>query len=263
MCIPHANRRDFLRTAAAAAATALPTLAGPTVAHAQEHTADVTGKVALTDVRVFDGDRLTAPRTVVIENGLIGLSALGARVIDCAGATLLPGLIDAPHPPPGRHHPAAAGRLGRRDGASDMACFPPSLVDSLRRRPGSTDIRSAGHLPLAPGSPQSQIPGFPANAVLIGPDQALAFVRAASARVRLHQGHRRRACLSPPPSSAVTAAPTRSAGSSWRTRPRRSRWAVRWTQACAHDPSRSARQPALRRDGSALRRHGLRSPSPP
>ncbi|MER5948146.1 amidohydrolase family protein [Streptomyces sp. NPDC001904] len=179
MCIPHTNRRDFLKTAAAAgvAATALPTLVAPTVATAQERTADAPQKVALTGVRVFDGDRLTSPRTVVIDNGLIGLSALGARQIDCAGAVLLPGLIDA------HLHLQDVTTLQQLSGwgvttGLDMACFPPSLVASLRRRPGLTDIRSAGTPAVAPGSPQSQIPGFPANAILTGPDQALAFVRA-------------------------------------------------------------------------------------
>ncbi|WP_254873746.1 hypothetical protein [Streptomyces sp. CAI-21] len=50
---------------------------------------------ALTHVRVFDGERLREPGTVVIDGPLIGTDPAGARVVDCRGATLLPGLIDA------------------------------------------------------------------------------------------------------------------------------------------------------------------------
>ncbi|MFJ5780175.1 amidohydrolase family protein [Streptomyces sp. NPDC093094] len=40
-----------------------------------------------------------------------------------------------------------------------------------------TDIRSAGTPAVAPGSPQSHLPAFPADAVLTGPEQAGRFVR--------------------------------------------------------------------------------------
>ncbi|MFE6365701.1 amidohydrolase family protein [Streptomyces sp. NPDC057806] len=185
MCFSDNNRRDFLRTAAAAAAavagvSALST--GPAQAQSavpahspgRHRTSD--GRIALTNVRVFDGSALTAPRTVVIDNGLIGISAVGARRIDCQGAILLPGLIDA------HIHLADLDTLHQltRFGVTtglDMACFPPSVVDALRRRPGLTDIRSAGTPAVAPGSPQSHLPIFPADAILTGPEQAVTFVR--------------------------------------------------------------------------------------
>ena len=54
---------------------------------------------AITNVRVFDGERLGEPTTVVIDDGMIsaGTSTDGARradVVDGGGGTLLPGLID-------------------------------------------------------------------------------------------------------------------------------------------------------------------------
>ena len=52
-------------------------------------------KTALANVRVFDGRRLREPATVVIDGDSIGKDPAGARVIDCDGAVLLPGLIDA------------------------------------------------------------------------------------------------------------------------------------------------------------------------
>ncbi|MET9252705.1 amidohydrolase family protein [Streptomyces sp. NPDC003717] len=172
------NRRGFLKTAAAAglAVAGAQALATPASASPLETTAGLD-RFALTNVRVFDGTALTAPRTVVVEGGVIGLNPLGARRIDGGGAVLLPGLIDA------HLHLKDVSTLQQLAGYGvttglDMACFPPALVDSLRRRPGLTDIRSAGTPAVAPGSPQSQIPGFPADAVLTGPEQARAFVRA-------------------------------------------------------------------------------------
>ncbi|MFB6555603.1 amidohydrolase family protein [Streptomyces sp. NPDC056405] len=179
MCINDTNRRDFFKTAAAAgiAVAGVQALAAPAAAHAQAHSVRLGDKVALTNVRVFDGDRVTTPRTVVVDNGRIGISALGARRIDCAGAVLLPGLIDS------HVHLRDVNTLHQLAGSVvttglDMACFPPSVVDSLRGLPGLPDIRSAGTPAVAPGSPQSRLPTFPADAVLTGPDQASRFVRA-------------------------------------------------------------------------------------
>ncbi|MFF8408918.1 amidohydrolase family protein [Streptomyces omiyaensis] len=177
MCIDHTNRRDFIKTAAAAgiAVAGVSALAAPGSAQAREHTVRLE-KTALTNVRIFDGDRVTSPVTVVIDNGRIGISALGARRIDCGGAVLLPGLIDA------HLHLRDVDTLHALAGSGvttglDMASFPPSLVDSLRGLPGLPDIRSAGAPAVAPGSPQSRIPTFPADAVLTGPEQAGQFIR--------------------------------------------------------------------------------------
>jgi imidazolonepropionase-like amidohydrolase len=52
-------------------------------------------KIALTNVRVFNGRELWGPTTVIIDGGIVGNDSAGARVIDAGGAALLPGLIDA------------------------------------------------------------------------------------------------------------------------------------------------------------------------
>ena len=60
--------------------------------------AGASGKTAVTNVRVFDGQGLRPPGTVVIEGHRIGEGPIGtggAEVIDGAGGVLLPGLIDA------------------------------------------------------------------------------------------------------------------------------------------------------------------------
>ncbi|MGW5638809.1 amidohydrolase family protein [Streptomyces sp. NPDC003832] len=180
MCFEENDRRGFLRTAAAAVSVAgVSALGAAGPAHAQapaEEAADRAGRIALVNVRVFDGNGLTAPRTVVIDGGQIGVSAVGAQRVDCRGAVLLPGLIDA------HIHLADLDTLHQltRHGVTtglDMACFPPSVVDGLRGRAGLTDVRSAGTPAVAPGSPQSHLPTFPADAVLTGPEQAVPFVR--------------------------------------------------------------------------------------
>ena len=52
-------------------------------------------KIAITNVRVFDGHALTEPEKVVVDGDRIGMDPAGARVIDGGGGALLPGLIDA------------------------------------------------------------------------------------------------------------------------------------------------------------------------
>ena len=53
------------------------------------------GKIALTNVRVFDEERVGTPRTVVMDGGVIGVDAMGARQVDGKGGVLIPCLIDA------------------------------------------------------------------------------------------------------------------------------------------------------------------------
>ena len=54
---------------------------------------------AISNARVFDGERVIDDQTVVIDGAHIhsvgGVVPAGATVIDAQGATLMPGLIDA------------------------------------------------------------------------------------------------------------------------------------------------------------------------
>ncbi len=133
------------------------------------------GKIALTNVRVFDGTTLSEPVTIVIDGAVIGTDASGAEVIDGNGGALLPGLIDA------HVHLHGAEALDRLCAygvttALDMATWPPTKVDSLRGQVGRTDIRSAGTPATASGSTHSHIPGFPSAGLVDGPDAATQFV---------------------------------------------------------------------------------------
>jgi hypothetical protein len=44
-------------------------------------------KIALTNVRVFDGRELRGSTTVVIEGGIVGNDSAGARIIDAGAFT--------------------------------------------------------------------------------------------------------------------------------------------------------------------------------
>ncbi|MGX6603468.1 amidohydrolase family protein [Micromonosporaceae bacterium Da 78-11] len=135
-------------------------------------------RTAIINARIFDGDRLTAPGTVVVEDGLIGGGdPAGARVVDAAGATLLPGLIDAHLHLDDRDTLERLTAHGVTTGL-DMATWPPAKLAALRGVPGLTDIRSAGTPAIGPGGPHSRIPGMAGDAVVLTPAQADSFVAA-------------------------------------------------------------------------------------
>jgi imidazolonepropionase-like amidohydrolase len=132
------------------------------------------GKLALTNVRVFDGRQLDGDRIVVISGGRIGTDAAGAQIIDCAGGVLLPGLIDAHVHLDGPARLATLASYGVTT-ALDMASVPQETA-ALRGQAGRTDIRSAGIPAIAPGSLHSHIPGIGERGLIGRPDEAKRFV---------------------------------------------------------------------------------------
>jgi imidazolonepropionase-like amidohydrolase len=132
-------------------------------------------KIALTNVRVFDGRELRGLTAVVIEGGIVGDNSEGARIIDAGGATLLPGLIDAHVHLLNEGHLQQLADFGVTS-ALDMGAWPPSMVDSLRNRTGMADIRSAGIPATTAGSSHSHLPGWPAEEMVDGAAGAAQFV---------------------------------------------------------------------------------------
>ncbi|MFJ4651932.1 amidohydrolase family protein [Nocardia sp. NPDC088792] len=135
-------------------------------------TATSNARIALTDVRVFDGEKLTAPTTVVIDGSVIGTDATGATVIDGKGATLLPGFIDAHFHLSDTETPRLLAAHGVTTGL-DMAARP-DLARELRNTPGATDIRSAGDPVIGGGGLHAQV--LPPSTVIHGPEEAEAAV---------------------------------------------------------------------------------------
>jgi imidazolonepropionase-like amidohydrolase len=138
------------------------------------------------DVRVFDGTRVIPSATVVVRDGVIasvgaaGAVPEGAEVVDGAGRTLLPGLIDT------HTHTFAPGMLEQSlsFGVStqvDMFTMP-ELAARWRQEQrdgtatGRADILSAGVLATAPGGHGTQF-GAPIP-TLTGPADAQPWVDA-------------------------------------------------------------------------------------
>ncbi|GAA3309883.1 hypothetical protein GCM10020295_75610 [Streptomyces cinereospinus] len=118
---------------------------------------------------MFDGRRLTEPRTVVIDGGTVSRDTrtAGARTVDGTGMTLLPGLIDAHvH----LHGPDTLARLAAHGvtTALDMATWPPATPrrpapgtgpdrHPQRRHPGRRCRRAAlPHSRHGPGRRRAQ-----------------------------------------------------------------------------------------------------------
>jgi imidazolonepropionase-like amidohydrolase len=131
-------------------------------------------KIALTNVRVFDGERLAEPATVVIDGDRIGDDPAGARTQDGGGGVLLPGLIDCHIHLTDEATLTALARNGVTTGL-DMGTEPPELVASLRNRSGVTDVRSSGASATHPASMHAKRMGRSAGLVA-NPNAAKAYV---------------------------------------------------------------------------------------
>jgi len=135
----------------------------------------MTEAIAITNVKVFDGNALTEERTVVIDNGVISDATTAERTFDGQHGTLLPGFIDS------HVHLTTIADLeqGTQWGCTtmlDMGSQSMAVTNSLRHRQGLADIRGAGNLASAPGGMQTTRMGFPASSALTGPADASRFV---------------------------------------------------------------------------------------
>ncbi|OTA96742.1 hypothetical protein M434DRAFT_392682 [Hypoxylon sp. CO27-5] len=102
------------------------------------------GLTIIKHVRVFDGQDVSGPKTVVIEGSRIGDDALAddpdpsaAIVVDGTGCTLLPGLIDCHVHIRDEAQLAACATYGVTT-VCDMACMPPEKYQKLRAAKGPT-----------------------------------------------------------------------------------------------------------------------------
>jgi imidazolonepropionase-like amidohydrolase len=131
-------------------------------------------KIALTNVRVFDGERLLEPATVVIDGNQIGDDPAGARTQDGGGGVLVPGLIDCHIHLTDDATLTALAQQGVTT-ALDMGTDSAPLVASLRDRSGVTDVRSCGASATSPASAHAKRMGR-AEGLVADPDEAKAYV---------------------------------------------------------------------------------------
>ena len=112
------------------------------------------------DVRVFDGERVHARRSVLFDQGVIvdadyrGAAPAGTRIVSGQGRTLLPGLIDA-HTHAWRYHelPVLFGVTTQIDMFTQVSLLKESKAS---RHAGRADLFSAGTLVTAPGGNGTQ-----------------------------------------------------------------------------------------------------------
>ena len=131
--------------------------------------------IAITNVRVFDGNALTEERTVVIKNGVISDATTPDTTVDGRHRTLLPGFFDC------HVHLTSVTNLeqGTQWGVTtmlDMGSQSMALTDSLRQVKGVADIRGAGNVASAPGGLAITTMGYPASSAVTGPADASRFV---------------------------------------------------------------------------------------
>ncbi len=131
--------------------------------------------IAITNVRVFDGNALTEERTVVIENGVISDAPTADTTVDGQHGTLLPGFIDT------HVHLSNVDDLeqGTQWGCTtmlDMGSQAMAVTNSLRHQPGVADIRGAGNVASALKGTQITRMGYPASSAVAGPADASRFV---------------------------------------------------------------------------------------
>jgi imidazolonepropionase-like amidohydrolase len=139
-------------------------------------------KVALTNVRVFDGEQFTGPQTVIIDGEYIagvvpsGQSpGCGTEVIDGKGDYLLPGLID------NHCHPGSLDDLTNltRYGATTaigMACLSYDMCNALKDQAGLASFISSGLAAIGTGSQHAMLLGTPVEDTISSPDEAPQFV---------------------------------------------------------------------------------------
>jgi imidazolonepropionase-like amidohydrolase len=129
------------------------------------------------NVRVFDGEQLTGPRSVVIADGVIaaGPPPADAVAVDGGGGTLLPGLIDTHAHVDSVAQLEAAAAWGITT-LLDMGNRDPASQARLTGLPGLPALRRACGPANAPGSVFVTKMSFPASTTVSGPADAARFV---------------------------------------------------------------------------------------
>lgn len=153
------------------------------------HSADCQASFIVRDVRMFDGERVSTQRSVLVRDGLVAqiggpelIAPAGTEIVDGRGRTLLPGLIDA------HVHLSDSVTADLRQAASlgvttvfDMFSGGTRYAAIKAARaadaPHQADVRSAGIGATAPGGHPTQM-GGPPFPVVANAAQADEFVAA-------------------------------------------------------------------------------------
>lgn len=131
----------------------------------------------ITNARVFDGARLSEPRSVHVVDGLIAGDAAAAadEVVDAQGGALLPGLIDG-HVHIDDLQQAATLAWWGVTTAFDMGAKDPGLIRATRDAAGATSLRMAGYPAGPPTGTHIARLGYPASIGISRADDAASWV---------------------------------------------------------------------------------------
>ena len=150
----------------------------PPIAVSRNNTRPTPKRIAIKNVKVFDGTNVLAPSTVIIDGERIGIDD-GTTVdeyVDGNGGTLLPGLFDAHL----HAHSITDLEILASYGVTTalvMSCFPESYCNSLRGQVGLTDFYAPGDPANSPNSSHTvNIAGFPQDQLIRKPSDADWFV---------------------------------------------------------------------------------------
>ncbi|WP_067828228.1 amidohydrolase family protein [Nocardia inohanensis] len=132
-------------------------------------------KFVLRDVRVFDGDGIGEPASIVIDGGVISEDPVGAEVIDGDGAVLMPGFIDA-HVHLERVEMLDLYAAHGVTTVLDMGIMQAGVLAELRASGRSADLRSAGWPIMASHGVHAPIAGITDIEIISGPEDAEAMV---------------------------------------------------------------------------------------
>lgn len=136
---------------------------------ARSFNSPASAKIAIDNVRVFNGHDIDPATTVVIDGTIIGEDTTGAKHIDAKGSTLIPGLIDSHCHPSNITHLQDLSRFGVTTGFT-MPCFEPQMCKSLKGHTGLADILTTTAPASAPGSAHGIITAMNDPSLLIHND---------------------------------------------------------------------------------------------
>ncbi|MDI5975702.1 amidohydrolase family protein [Amycolatopsis magusensis] len=153
------NRRAVLRSASLTAAAAGSSAALGACSGDSGQGAS-TARVAIANARIFDGEQVLDQHCVLIEGGSIvgitGVAPSDASVVDAAGATLLPGLIDS-HVHTSEEGLRDALLFGVTTELEMQGGFDAEGRKAIAGRDDLADVRSAGFGLTAPGGHPSEL----------------------------------------------------------------------------------------------------------
>jgi len=133
-------------------------------------------KIAVKNVKVFDGTRILPPSTVFIEGEIISFeNTVVDEIVDGDGGVLLPGFFDA-HLHPSRMSDLKALSSYGVTTALGMGCWPEPECNPLRKQVGLTDFYNAGVPATSPNSTHAMLFSIPQDLLIHKASDASSFV---------------------------------------------------------------------------------------